>query len=310
MKKKIYYIAPILLSLCALSIAMEKTDVPNPSESKEKAGTISVFEMIETGPPQLKLHALAMLTQGHGGPIEDKNLKTFEISAKDPNVPIRSVTAQIVGTHWIKEGVSENPDAVKLLMELSKDSSADVRFKAVYYGLANMKDKSDEVIQRLLEIAEESREGNLMNSIQSGLKGYQEKVREVLKKQLESENITSAISAFEIYEEFTGEKAPNETRFLKLPSSQPKLFIFSNLGDNAGTLKAELSDELKKAGLETPELYFSGSATQQVLMLKTRLTGDRIAVEKQFSGEGKYTYSQSIWLSPELEVQMDAMREK
>jgi hypothetical protein len=288
------------------TLAEEKTGMPAAAKPAAPS-SISVQEMIETGPPQMRLHALAMITQNRVKELDDSYLKTFAICAEDKNLPIRSVAARIVGSHWIEAG-KENPEAISLLLKFSHDEAEDVRFSAVYYGLANVQNKSDAVIKRLIEITDNQREPTLNAKIKEGLKGDKERVKAILNQQLNDPDENRAIRAFEIYEDLTGETPDETERFHDMPSSRPMLFIFSTNSDAPEKTKADLERELKKIGIANPDLSFSGPK-KQVLLLKTYLTGDRLLVSNTFHSEHPdFPLTQQLWLSPKLEAQMNAMK--
>ena len=118
------------------------------------------------------------------------------------------------------------------------------------------------------------------------------------------------IAFYEIYEDFTGKKPTNADQYLEMPSSRPRMFIFKGEGTDAEVSKAELEKELQAVGIESPELSVSGVGENYVILLKTYLTKDYLIVEKEFSTSGKFTITQDMWLTPELEIQIDAMRKK
>ena len=45
-----------------------------------------------------------------------------------------------------------------------------------------------------------------------------------------------------------------------------------------------------------------------MLLVKTYITKERIAVEKNFSGEGRFKISQQMWLTPEMEATMERLK--
>ena len=93
-----------------------------------------------------------------------------------------------------------------------------------------------------------------------------------------------------------------------MPSSRPRLFIFKGDGKDPEACKAELERELKAAGLQNPDVSVSGMGENYVLLLKTYLTKDYRMVEQHFAGHRTFTITQILWLAPELEIQIDAMR--
>jgi hypothetical protein len=95
-----------------------------------------------------------------------------------------------------------------------------------------------------------------------------------------------------------------------MPSSRPHLFIFNGDGGDSAAFKAELEKELKAIGIKNPDLSVSGIGDSYVLMLTTYVTKDYLAVEKGFSNHRKFEITQEMWLTPELEIQIDAMWNK
>ena len=95
-----------------------------------------------------------------------------------------------------------------------------------------------------------------------------------------------------------------------MPSSRPKIFIFKGGTGDPEAYKAELAAELKTLGITEPSLSISGVGANHVLLLKTYLTKERLVVEKAFAKDGTFTLTQEMWLTPELELQIDAMQKK
>lgn len=305
----------LFLTLTVASVAMaEQTVAPTntavniPTNAPTAPKTISIQEMLVIGHSGLKLHSLAMITQGKvEGGIDASFMPGFKACADDPATPVRSVAARIMGQNLVAGLDKPNPEAVALLMKLATDESADVRFNAVYHGLAQLNTKSNEIIALLLDVAASNRDHTLYNRIAESLKESQEEVTKILDEKLKTED---SIAVFEIYADMTGKQPPSNDKFLDLPSSRPKVFIFKGGTDDAEAYKAELADELKALGIKDPSLFISGVGANHVLLLKTYLTKDRLTVEKAFAKHSKFTLTQELWLTPELEIQIDAMRGK
>lgn len=298
-------------SIC-LCLAVATTALAQLPEAQTNApstpGTISIQEMLVIGNSGLRLHSLAMITQGKvKSGVDESFMPGFKACAEDPGTPIRSVAARIMGQELVAGKDNPNPEAVELLMKLAKDESADVRFSAVYYGLSQLKDKPDAVVEMLLDVAASNREHSLYDQIVQSLENSHDQTTRILDRKLKDGD---SISIFEIYEDMTGKKPPNSDKYLNMPSSQPRLFIFKGDGDDAEAFKSGLERELKSLGLENPDLFISGVGSNYVLLLKTYLTKDRLAVEKYFATHDKFKITQDMWLTPELEVQIDAMRQK
>jgi hypothetical protein len=296
----------LCLGLTVASIALAETPVAETNAPAAAPKTISIQEMLVTGSSGMRLHSLAMITQGKvKDGVDESFLPGFTACASDPAVPIRSVAARIMGQQMVAGQDDPNPEAVALLIKLAQDESADVQFSAVYHGLAQLNNKSDEVVALLLDVATTNREQSLYDRIAESLKDSQEQVILVLDKKLETEN---SVAIYEIYEDMSGKKPASMEKFLNMPCSRPKMFIFKGDGGDPEAFKAELATELKSTGLENPDLFVSGTDSSYVILLQTALTKDRILVEKSFSEHERFKITQELWLTPALEVQMDSMR--
>jgi hypothetical protein len=297
----------LFLCLATASVALAESPVV-PTNASTASKTISIQEMLVIGHSGMKLHSLAMITQGKvEGGIDESFMPGFKVCAEDPATPVRSVAARIMGQNLVAGLDEPNPEAVELLVKLAKDESSDVRFNAVYHGLTQLNTKSDEMVALLLDVAASNREHNLYDRIAESLEESQEQAIKILDQKMKADD---SIATYEIYADMTGKQPPNNDKFLDMPSSRPKIFIFKGGTGDAEAYKAELSTELKTLGIENPELFISGVGANHVLLLKTYLTKDRLAVEKAFAKPGKFTLTQEMWLTPELEIQIDAMREK
>ena len=296
----------LCLSLAAATLALAETPATTNAPTGPK--TISIQEMLVAGSSGMRLHSLAMITQGKvKGGVDESFLPGFKICAEDPATPVRSVAARIMGQKLVAGLDEPNPEAVALLMKLAQDESSDVRYSAVYHGLTQIKNKSRENVELLLDIALANREQSLYQRIVDSLSEYQVMATQILDKKLAEGN---DIAVFEIYEDMTGKKPASANKYLEMPSSRPKMFVFKGGGDDAEAFKTKLETELNSVGIENPELFISGVGENYVLLLKTYLTKDRIAVEKAFADHDQFKITQEMWLTPELEIQIEAMRVK
>jgi hypothetical protein len=307
-----YIISGLAVLLTAHTSADTNAPAVNPAGSDATSTntaaapkTISIQEMLVIGHSSMKLHSLAMITQGKvKDGVDERFLPGFKACSEDDAIPVRSVAARLLGQHFISGKAAPDPEAVALLIKLAQDESPHVRYNAVYYGLTRISDKSPEIIELLVEEAEGNREQRLFDRIAESLAEHREETVRILDRKL---NGDAPIACFEIYEDLAG-RAPAETdRFLDLPSSLPKLFIFRGAEEDAEAYKAELESRLTSIGLRNPDVSVSGAGTNYALLLKTYLTRDRIAVEEAFADDTKFTVTQEMWLTPELEAQIEAM---
>lgn len=296
-------VALILLGTASLSFGNPAHPSNNtPSTAK---GFITVQEMLINGPPQLKMHSLAMISQGNiQGDVDESFLPGFKACAEDPSSPIRSIAARLIGENFVKSKDHPNAEAMELLIKLSKDESADVRYNAAYHGLSQLKNPTPETAELLIDIAAENRQETLHDRIIVSLANFQPQVTEILNRKLQEDN---AIAYFEIYEDFTGKPPINADKYLDMPSSRTRMFIVSTTDNNSASAKTELIKELKEIGLQNPSVQISGTGANYALVVKTYITRDGLAVEKKFSGDHKFKITQQMWLTPELEIQLENM---
>ncbi len=295
----------LCLTLAAATATVAQTNAPA-TNAPVGPKVITIQEMLVIGTSGLRLHSLAMITQHKlKGGVDESCLPGFKACSDDPATPVRSVTARLLGENFVEGKETPNPEAVELLVKLAKDESPDVRYSAVYHGITQIQDKSPEIVELLVDVASTNREQGLYERIVQSLEKNREQVAQILDQKLaEGDNV----AIYEIYEDLAGKPPPHAEKYLDMPSSRPHLFIFNGEGDDPETFKAELEKELKAIGLESPELSISGFGENHVLLLKTYLTRDRIAVEKAFSDSGKFRITQQMWLTPALETQIDAMK--
>ena len=159
----------------------------------------------------------------------------------------------------------------------------------------------------LIAVAASNREQCLYERISQSLENNREQVTRILDKKLKDEN---SIATYEIYEDMTGRIPVDTDKYLEMPSSRPKMFIFKGGSDDAEVFQSKLESELNSLGLESPELFISGVGENYVLLLKTYLTKDRLTIENAFSDHDQFTVTQDMWLTPALEIQIEAMRQK
>ncbi|HEY5653869.1 MAG TPA: hypothetical protein VIR63_05840 [Pontiella sp.] len=296
------YLLSALLGTAHLSTAQPPPALTNAPAAPK---SISLQEMLVIGPSGLKLHSLAMITQGKAANgIDASFLPGFKVCSEDTAAPVRSITAKLLGTHFIKEKENPNKEAVALLIELAKDTAADVRYNAVYHGLSHLQEKPDEVIELLIDIAAGHREQPLYERIIQSLEKYKDTTAKILDHKLAVED---NVAVYEIYEDLTGKPPANAEQYLEMPSSRPRMFIFNGESEYSESFQAELEQALKKIGIENPDLSISHLGKGYVLILKTYLTKEYKAVKAAFSDHARFKITQDIWLTPELEIQLEAM---
>ena len=116
--------------------------------SKEK--TISVKEMLLTGPSEIKLHSLAMITQGKiNDDLDESYIDAFIVCSKEKYIPIRITTAKILGKHYVKNKDVVNIEVINILKNLARDENLDVSNAAIHEGLVFVINKDNEIKEML-----------------------------------------------------------------------------------------------------------------------------------------------------------------
>ncbi len=144
--------------------------------------------------------------------LDDSFLDAFAECARDPDPGVRKETATIVGTRWIWGQTAQNPQAIALMLELSKDPAA--RYNAIYYGLSVVRPKSDDVIRRLVDLAMEHYDGR----IAWGLRTERDRIAPFLSGYLDKYETDpdTALTAYLLFREITGHSPPDAQRFANL----------------------------------------------------------------------------------------------
>lgn len=301
MKNPLFFLPVLFTALCTSGFAQSLSDLISTNE-----GPITAREMLVIGPQQLKMHALSMISQGNiPDEVDASYIPGFKVCAKEQSVALRAISAKLLGQHLIQDRDIPNEDALDILLQLANDPETDVRFNAVFYGLSQVKYKTPELAGRLIDIAAAERNPALQDRIIVSLANYQPQVEEILNEKLKGED---AIAYYEIYEEFTGKEPPHEEKFLDMPSSRPHLIVIKAREQNPEASKEALNSVLKQGGLKNPAIETSGSGDSYVLMLTTYITRDYKNAQKVLTANDHFSITQDLWLTPELEVQIEAMR--
>lgn len=136
--------------------------------------------------------------------MDDSFIAAFDACANDPDKRIRNDVTRIAGNQWVWSAEEQNPQAIELLLRLSRDTYRDARYNAVYFGLSTVREKSDTIIRRLLEMAFEDREPNLYRRIAWGLKRDSEKVAKILEEYINGSDENLAKNAQDVYKDMVG----------------------------------------------------------------------------------------------------------
>ena len=283
-----------------LAVALTSTaQLPAPSSPNENL--VSVKEMLINGPPQLKMHSLVMITQKRiPGTVDASYLDAFAACSTNSMAPIRSITARILGEYFIQDQTDPEARAREMLLTLSQDANADVRFSAVALGLCKLQSITPEVLKTLITIATTDRRAPLLEAIQNTIADLPES-KQYLENKLQNQ---ADIAYYELYRELMDSESIHDAAYLELPSSRPRLFVFSTDNSEPRTAALELQRQLKEIGIEQNLIQSNDPQATSMLMLKTFITKEYIEVEKHFTNHDQFPITQSLWVTPEIEVQL------
>ena len=283
-----------------LAVALTSTaQLPAPSSPNENI--VSVKEMLISGPPQLKMHSLAMITQKRiPGTIDASYLDAFAVCSTNSMAPIRSITARILGEYFIQDQTNPEARALEMLLTLAQDANADVRFSAVALGLCKLQSMTPEVLKTLITIATTDQRAPLLEAIQNTIAELPE-TKQYLENKLQSQ---ADIAYFELYRELMDDEPIHAAAYLDVPSSRPRLFVFSTGNTESQTAALELQRQLKEIGIEHNLIQSNDPQATSMLMLKTFITKEYIEVEKHFTNHDQFPITQALWVTPEIEVQL------
>ena len=283
-----------------LAVALTSTaQLPAPSSPNENL--VTVKEMLISGPPQLKMHSLAMIIQKQtAGNIDASYLDAFEACSTNSIASIRSITARILGEYFIQNQINPDARALEILLTLAKDSNADVRFSAAALGLCKLQSMTPEVINTLMTIATTDRRTQLLEVIQKTIADLPQ-CKQYLENKIQNQ---ADIAYYELYREFIDSDPIHAATYLDLPSSRPRLFVFSTDNIDTKTAAIELQRQLKQIGIDHNLIQSNDPQATSMLMLKTFITKEYIEVEKHFSNHKQFPITQTFWVTPEIEIQL------
>lgn len=165
------------------------------------------------GPSALRLETLQLIQRERLALImDDSFILTFQAAADDPEAKVRSLLATIAGERWIWGADPQTPEAIQLMVRLSRDPDRGVRYGAMYYGLSTIRNRTAEVAERMLELTLRDGLGdsNFRHRITWGFRNDRELLAEVLQgwmRAADSKRI-KALFARGFYHAFFEEEPP------------------------------------------------------------------------------------------------------
>ena len=112
----------------------------------------SVKDMLISGPSPIKLHALAMITQGKiNDELDSSYLEAFEKCIEEESIPIKLTIAKILSKNYVADLPSVDPKTIEILLKLSNDENVLVSQTAITEGLMKINSKTKEIKDRISE---------------------------------------------------------------------------------------------------------------------------------------------------------------
>ena len=106
----------------------------------------SIKDILIDGPAQMKLHALAMITQGKiNDELDESYLEAFEKCISENSVPVKLTIARILSRHYVDNHKTVSQKVIDLLIILSTDENILVAEAAINEGLIKLDEKNHEI---------------------------------------------------------------------------------------------------------------------------------------------------------------------
>ncbi len=186
-------------------------------------------ETLLTGDSQARREVLTTIQRnGLGSILDDSFLAALAAAATDRDWKIRNDVARLAGGRWVWNAPAQDPNAIDLMLQLSRDSNREVYYNAVYFGLSTVRDKGEPVVRRLIEMALAEHENNLYGRIVWGLKGPMKVAPEPFVKILAEHlgrtksDVHYAASVYLLYRDVLEQEPPGEWGLAHIKERYPE----------------------------------------------------------------------------------------
>ena len=111
----------------------------------------SIKDVLLNGPAPMKLHALAMITQGKiNDELDESYLDAFEKCIQEDSIPVKLTIAKILSKYYVDDSNNISQKTVSLLIALSKDENNLIAETAITEGLMKL-DKKNKKIKEIIK---------------------------------------------------------------------------------------------------------------------------------------------------------------
>jgi hypothetical protein len=84
--------------------------------------------------------------------MDESFVPAFSACARDVDPRVRDGVAKTAGDQWIWNAKTQDTNAIELALLLSRDTSENVRYNALYYGLSTVRSPGEPVVRRLMQM--------------------------------------------------------------------------------------------------------------------------------------------------------------
>jgi hypothetical protein len=179
---------------------------PRPTEHTELPRLRSA---LRDGDSAARLEAFARIDDEElADQLDDSYLPDLAQAAQDPDPAVRARLARLVGGTWVwGAGLHRISDgAVDILLDLSRDDHAEVRYQAIYYGLSTYRGERDDVLGRLVELATNPGEAPSHDRVLWALERYEGRLVTRLEEDLAGDDLQAAQAAYALHRTVFGER--------------------------------------------------------------------------------------------------------
>lgn len=272
------------------------------------------------GDTAVRKQAMATLSQGAMMLVDDSFIEPFAAAAQDPDPELRAEIARLAGNALVWSAERQNPQAIELMLRLSRDEDREVRYRALYFGLSTVRVKNEAVLRRLIELAlgdhEWNNYGRCVWGLGSSMNGpSRDAVARILNETLDATTATAhqAASAYLLYQNLFNSPPPGVGRFAAVLKQYPN-DIFTLPVQPSGDFKPASPDELWR---EIQSTLPQGLQVERVpvasfrnMMLPVKVQGPAAlgALQSAITSNPRLRQGSPAPLAPETQLYLEEIR--
>lgn len=275
-------------------------------------------ERLLKGDTQARQAVVKVMYEGAMALVDDSFVAPFAAAALDPDPKLRASIASLAGDTLVWSAKTQNPEAIKLMLLLSRDENHRVRDQAVYYGLSTVSEKDEAVLRRLIEIALADHEWNSYGRCVWGLRfsmrgPARDTIERILKETLDATTATERQTASTVllYRNLFNAPPPRSERFSEAMKRYPEdLFVVPV--QPGGAFKPATPDELWQevrrtlpAGSPAERMANPDARRDGTLLVKVRGKDALDALKTAIAKNSKLRQGEPGPLAPEMQLYLE-----